>query len=108
MSQPLRSSRSNRKKKKRRIRPIVLWVFTPLLVIALSAAAYGSFLYNKAESVVNKSYKPVDVPSKRKVKANPKLDNVSILLMGVDDSQTRNFGKGTRTDALMVLTLNKK
>lgn len=107
MSQPIRSTRSNRKKKKR-IRPIVLWILTPLIVIALCTAAYGTFLYNKAESVINKSYKPVDVASKRNVKANPKLDNVSILLMGVDDSQTRHFGTGTRTDALMVVTLNKK
>ncbi|MGG5255334.1 LCP family protein [Neobacillus sp. SM06] len=106
MSQQLRSSKTIRKKK--RNRRIVIWILTPLLVITLSAVAYGTFLYKKAESVANKSYKPVEVPSKRKVKANPKLDNVSILLMGIDDSQTRHFGKGTRTDALMVVTLNKK
>lgn len=106
MPQQLRSGKSNKKKK--RNRRIVIWIITPLLVFALSAVAYGTFLYKKAESVVNKSYKPVEVASKRKVKANPKLDNVSILLMGIDDSETRHFGKGTRTDALMVVTLNKK
>jgi LCP family protein required for cell wall assembly len=108
MPQQFPSSRSNRRKKKRRIRPIILWILTPLLLIALSATAYGTYLYKKAESVVTNSYKPVKVSAKRVEKVNPKFDNVSILLMGIDDSQTRHFGTGTRTDALMVMTLNKK
>jgi LCP family protein required for cell wall assembly len=102
----LRIQRKSQKSKRKR--RIFIWIITPLLVIALSAVAYGTFLYNKAESVVNKSYKPVKTVSKRVEKVDPKFDNVSLLLIGVDDSETRKFGKGTRSDALMVVTLNKK
>jgi LCP family protein required for cell wall assembly len=107
MSQEFRSLRLNKKKKKKK-RRIVTWMLTPLLVIVLSAVAYGTFLYNKAESVVNKTYKPVNTITKRAEAIDPKFDNFSILLIGVDDSETRNFGKGTRSDALMVVTLNKE
>lgn len=105
-SQKIRSARLIRKKK--RNRRIIAFIVAPLLVVALFTIGYGTFLYKKAETVFNKSYKPVEAASKRNVKADPKLDNASILLMGIDDSQTRHFGKGTRTDALMVVTLNKK
>lgn len=105
MSQELRIT--NKKKKRRR--RIFTWILTPILLLTASAVAYGTFLYNKAESVVNESYKPVEtVTQKREEKVDPKMDNVSILLIGVDDSETRDFGKGTRSDALMVATLNKK
>jgi LCP family protein required for cell wall assembly len=80
----------------------------PLLFVALSATVYGTFLYKKAESVVNESYKPVKAESKREEKVDPKIDNISILLIGVDESEIRKFGKGSRTDALMVATLNEK
>ncbi len=107
MSQEFRTLRTSNKKKKNR-RRILKWVVTPLLVLVISIVTYGTTLYNKAESVVNKSYKPVETASKRVEKVDPKFDNISLLLIGIDDSETRDFGKGTRSDALMVLTLNKK
>jgi polyisoprenyl-teichoic acid--peptidoglycan teichoic acid transferase len=107
MSQDLRPLRTGKKKKKRK--RLFIWILTPILVIALGAVAYGTFLYNEAESVVNESYKPVeDVTQKREEKVDPKFDNISLLLIGVDDSETRKFGEGTRSDALMVVTLNKE
>src|SRR5690625_5785080 len=38
---------------------------------------------------------------------DPKFDNVSILLMGVDSSDERGDDEEARTDALLVATLNK-
>jgi polyisoprenyl-teichoic acid--peptidoglycan teichoic acid transferase len=107
MSQNNYPSRLNKKKKKTR-KKIMIWVLLPLLVMIVGASVYGTMLYKKAESVANDSYKPVETTSKREVKADPKMDNVSILLIGVDESNTRNFGEGSRTDALMVATLNEK
>ncbi|MCH6266541.1 LCP family protein [Neobacillus citreus] len=104
-------TRSNLKdaKKKRRKR-IFMWIFLPILVLALSGAGYATFLIKKAESVVNKSYQPVKAASKREVKIDPEKDNISILLIGVDESKVRakQYGSAVRTDALMVATLNKK
>jgi polyisoprenyl-teichoic acid--peptidoglycan teichoic acid transferase len=100
-------SRISGKKKKRKKR-IFKWFLFPILFLVLSGTVYGTFLYKKAESVANESYKPVKAESKRKDPVDPKIDNVSILLIGVDESKIRKFGKGSRTDALMVATLNEK
>ncbi|TDL73775.1 LytR family transcriptional regulator [Rhodococcus qingshengii] len=107
MSQDIRTIRKQNKRKKRKKR-ILTWILIPLVVIALSTVAYGTFLYKKAESVVNGSYKPIETATqKREEKVDPIMDNVSLLLIGVDDSETRKFGTGTRSDALMVVTFNK-
>src|SRR5699024_2587561 len=39
---------------------------------------------------------------------DPKLDNFSMLLMGIDSSETRGSDDEARTDALMVATFNKE
>ncbi|PAE44446.1 LCP family protein [Bacillus sp. 7884-1] len=107
MSQEIRTIRKQNKRKKRKKR-FLTWILIPLVVIALSTVAYGTFLYKKAESVVNGSYKPIETATqKREEKVDPIMDNVSLLLIGVDDSETRKFGTGTRSDALMVVTFNK-
>lgn len=109
MSENYRSLRLEQKKKSRKKR-IFMWLFVPLLIFALSGAAYATFIYKKAESVVNKSYKPVKTTPKRPVQVDPELDNISILLIGVDESKTREkeYGDAIRSDALMVATLNQK
>jgi polyisoprenyl-teichoic acid--peptidoglycan teichoic acid transferase len=106
MSQQIRFRKDNKRKKRKK--RIILFLITPLLIVILGASAYATYLYKKAETVANESYKPVKTKSKREMKVDPKFDNISILLMGVDDSKTRRFGKGTRTDAIMIVTLNKK
>src|SRR6185437_5621524 len=43
----------------------------------------------------------------REAKVEPKNDNVSILFIGVDDSDARHQGdRNSRSDALLVATLN--
>ncbi|MEH7332820.1 LCP family protein [Neobacillus drentensis] len=110
MSEIQRSQRKAQKKKKIRKKRVFMWIFVPFLIVALCSAAYATFLLKKAESVVNKSYKPVQTVSKRTVKANPDMDNISILLIGVDESKSRKkqYGDAVRSDALLVATLNKK
>lgn len=107
MSRDIYVSRTNNKKRKKR-KKVMMWFVFPLLIFVLSATVYGAFLYKKAESVANGSYEPVNTSSKRTEKVDPFTDNVSILLIGVDESEIRNFGAGSRTDALMVATLNAK
>lgn len=59
---------------------------------------------------MNKSYKPVKTVSKRTTQVDPEKDNISILLIGVDESKSRKkqYGGAVRSDALLVATLNKK
>ncbi|WP_075982971.1 LCP family protein [Bacillus massilinigeriensis] len=103
-----RRSFQKQKIKKKKKKRLLAWILTPILVLALSATAYGTFLYNKAESVMNDSYKPVErSSSKRDAEATPKVDNVSVLFIGVDASMTRGQN-GARSDALLLATFNKK
>ncbi|TYR76021.1 LytR family transcriptional regulator [Rossellomorea vietnamensis] len=99
--------KSQRKKKRRR--RIIFFLIIPLLLITLSLTVYGTYLYKKAEEALSGSYNEVDGRDKsalRDEKVDPNIDNVSILFIGVDESETRDFGDTTRSDALMLATLN--
>ncbi|PWW29436.1 LytR family transcriptional attenuator [Cytobacillus oceanisediminis] len=96
-------------KKNRSRRRIFLWVMLPILILLVSTISYGAFLYNKAQSVMDESYVPIErESSKRETKADPHIDNISILFAGIDDSDKRNFSDASRTDALMLATFNDK
>ncbi|WP_404356212.1 LCP family protein [Cytobacillus firmus] len=101
-----RRSHKNQKKRLRRKR-LVTFILLPILFLTLSATAYGAFLYHKAQTVMSESYTPVERETSRK-KVDPKEENTSILFIGVDDSNVRNFDSGSRSDALMLATFNEK
>lgn len=102
-------------KRKRRRRLFFLFIL-PILIIGFSATAYGSYLYAKAKSVVTDAFEQPgdrDGSSLRKEKIDPKKDNISVLFIGIDESEMRKEhygynGTNTRTDALMLATLNEK
>ncbi|MED5051740.1 transcriptional regulator [Anoxybacillus sp. UARK-01] len=100
-----RTYRKKQKKKKRRKR-ILLWILTPILLLVLGATCYASFLMHKAESVINKSYE--EIKGRDQDRPNLKIDNFSILFIGIDDSRSRNFKSDTRSDALMLATFDAK
>ncbi|TCN26731.1 LCP family protein [Mesobacillus foraminis] len=104
MSENRRANLHHPKKKKRK--RIVRWILMPLLLITVTVGAYGAHLYSKAESVINKSYQPIDREGKR-ANVNPFEENISVLFIGVDDSQKRKLEGNTRTDAMMLATFNK-
>ena len=98
-------------KKKKRRRRFLFFLIIPVLLIAFSAAGYGAYLYKKAETVFSNSYKDLDgreKSDKRTDIVDPEVDNVSVLFIGVDGSDSRDFGEKTRSDALMLATLNEK
>lgn len=97
-----------KQKKKRKRRSFVKWIIFPILFLLLSGTAYGAFLYSKAESVMDDSYTPIERETKRDKKVDPADENFSILLIGVDDSEVRNYSSGSRSDALILATFNKK
>lgn len=78
------------------------------LLICLTA--YGIYLTKKAETAANQAYEEIedrDISDKRDVKVEPTHDNVSILFIGVDDSDERNDSH-PRSDALILATLNNE
>ena len=82
------------------------------LSFVISATAYAVYLTKQAEHAANNAYEVIEdraIPEKREVKVEPAQDNVSILILGVDDSEKRGQGAdNSRTDALLLATLNNK
>ncbi|MFD1706492.1 LCP family protein [Siminovitchia sediminis] len=103
-----RHNQSIMKKKKRRRRIFWFAVF-PILLLAAVGATYGTYLYIKAENMFDSAF--FDDRGKsdlRDKKVNPNIDNVSILFIGVDESEKRGNQGNSRSDALMLATLNEK
>jgi polyisoprenyl-teichoic acid--peptidoglycan teichoic acid transferase len=82
------------------------------LSLFLSVAAYAVSLQKKAVDAADRAYEVVPNRPKsdiREVKVEPATDNVSILFIGVDDSEARSQGdSNSRSDALLLATLNPK
>lgn len=96
------------RKKRRRLRKWPLFVLIPL-VLLLGVFGYGAYLYTKADSVISESYED-DGREKsplRDAKVDPTIDNVSVLIMGIDSNEHRDNADNARTDALLLATFNK-
>ncbi|MDF2858631.1 MAG: LytR family transcriptional regulator [Neobacillus sp.] len=99
--------RQTYKKSKKRRKKLWLWIMTPILIILISVSVYATYLYNKAEIVMNDSYTPIERNTARAAEVDVEMENTSILFIGVDDSSERNFSDSSRTDALLLATFNK-
>jgi len=107
MAEQRQQIRERRKRRKRR-RRIMFFLLLPFILVASTAAGYGAYLYKKAETVFTDSYDPAVEKSDLRDKAvDPSKDNISILFIGVDD-RSPDFKQKTRSDALILATLNRK
>jgi len=83
-----------------------------LASVLITGTAYGIYLVKKAETAADNSYEAIqdrEGSVLREKAVKPLEDNVSILFIGVDDSEARNQGESnTRSDALILATLNNK
>lgn len=96
-------------KKKRRSKKRLFFILAIAFVGILVVFNYGLNLLNKADEVVSEAYESDgrDKSDLRDKLVDPKFDNVSILIMGVDASDKRENADSARTDTLMLATLNK-
>ncbi|QGG50035.1 LCP family protein [Lysinibacillus pakistanensis] len=106
-------NRINNKNKKRSKTSLIIKV--SLLLVAsllICASAYGVYITKQAEHAANSAHEELegrDVSTLREEKVEPVHDNVSILFVGVDDSENRGQGSdNSRSDALILATLNNK
>lgn len=96
-------------RKRRRLKKRFYFII-PLFLIALLVGSYSWYLHSKADSALSKSHDDIarDKSDLRDEFVDPKFDNVSILLMGIDSSEKRKEDDDSaRTDALLLATLNK-
>lgn len=105
-------TRQNKKKGSSKFRLFLKVSMLLTLSLVICATAYGVYLTKQAEHAANNAYEEIEdrkLPEQREVKVEPAQDNVSILILGVDDSEKRGQGAdNSRTDALMLATLNNK
>lgn len=102
------SSRMENRKTKRVLRKRVYFLLIPLVLIIVAASVFAS-LWIKADSVISDSYEDDgrDKSTLRTEKVDPDVDNVSILIIGVDESDHRANEGSSRSDTLMLATFNK-
>ncbi len=104
-----RTSRRKGRPKLRLFLKIALILVTSALICV---SAYAVYLTKQAESAANNAYETLsdrEKSDKREVKVEPLEDNVSVLFIGIDDSEQRGQGaENSRSDALILATLNNK
>ncbi|WP_156290930.1 LCP family protein [Oceanobacillus salinisoli] len=109
-----KDSRLDKRKVGKNKRKLFFFIGIPLFVLLLTALFYGNHLYKTAEKLVESSFEEIerengsDVSELREEPINPVADNVSILIIGVDDSEERNYNEHSRSDALILATFNKE
>ncbi len=102
------NTRSKPKKSKKKIKIII----SVILFFLIVGGGYTWFLVNKASSAVRNAAHDLargDKSDLRDKVVKPITNNVSVLVMGVDESDVRGkeYGEAIRTDALLLATFNK-
>lgn len=97
-----------KKKKKNTVLKVLLIIF---LIILIAIGSYLFYLYSVSKNAADKAYQD-DGRAKselRTEKVEPLKDNISILFVGIDDSEERGQGSSnSRSDSLMLATLNNE
>src|SRR5699024_1172421 len=96
-------------RRRRKLKKRAYFIIIPLILL-LTIGGFVTYLYVKAESALSDSHVD-DGREKSDLRdeiVDPKFDNVSILLMGVDSNEARREKDASQlTDTLILATLNK-
>jgi polyisoprenyl-teichoic acid--peptidoglycan teichoic acid transferase len=106
----MKKSRYIKRKRKKRKR-LLKWIVLPLMLCIGIAVTYSAYLFYKTSVAAESSQKLLErgeKSTKRVKPVDPKYDNISILFVGIDDSEKRKLGGKTRADALILATFNRK
>lgn len=109
MQKETKKSNNNGSSKARSIIKVVLILAASLLICVTT---YGIYLTKQAEYAADMALEQIEgrgFSKYRDSKVEPLKDNISILFVGIDDSETRaQGGNNARSDALILATLNNK
>src|SRR5699024_2973614 len=97
-------TRIDSKKLKRRLRSRIKFVIILILLVFSGALGYGTYLYTKAESAMSGVYEE-DEREKSDLRdeyVDQKFDNVTVLIMGIDQNEKREAREDARIDALIL------
>ncbi len=99
------------KRKGRRKRKLLQLSLLLSLGIIFVVFGYAFSLLSKVQTAADQAFEPIDAtPTKARESVEPAKDNVSILLLGIDngDSRADQDDENSRTDAMLVATFNPK
>lgn len=104
----IQQDRTNKRRRKKG--RLLLFILISLLFVG--TVSYSSYLYMKVKAVTDHSYEDLQrgsVSEQREKAVEPLSGNLSLLIMGVDESNERykEYGDAIRTDALLLATINK-
>src|SRR5690625_3802295 len=100
-------TRVTKRKRVKRKKQIYMFLI-PILIAVFTVIYWFVQLFSTAESVITDSYEN-DGREKSELRTetvDPAKDNVSVLIMGVDENDHRDNKGNSRTDALILATLN--
>lgn len=90
---------------------ILLAILLPIGIVLLSIVGYAYYLYSAAQTTMEESYERVERKNNTSVlraeTVDPVDDHVSILIIGIDESEERPKEQYYRSDTLMLATFNK-
>lgn len=92
-------------------RLIIKITFMLAASLLICVTTYGIYLTKQAEIAAKSAHEDLNgrtLSKLRDAKVEPLKDNISILFVGIDDSETRGQGENARSDALILATLNNK
>ena len=105
-------SKANRKKGRQGPSKFVTFLKVSAILITsalICIATYFVYLSKQAEFAADQAFEEIERETKREEKVETLEDNISVLFVGVDDSEKRAQGdSNTRSDALVLVTLNNK
>lgn len=108
--QAKRDKKSLKKKKKKH--PILKTFLILIALTLIGTGSYAFYIIKQGEKAANKAFDKDNTREKsalRDAKVEPLKDNISILFVGIDDSEAREQGSDhSRSDSLMLATLNNK
>lgn len=109
MSNNNKNFQSGPRTKKRRLRKRIKVVLSIFVITFLAVFGYGFNLYLKADSAITDAYDDSGrgKSEKREEEVDPKVDNVTVLIIGVDENENDVRRQVGRTDALLLATFNR-
>ncbi|WP_199754672.1 LCP family protein [Candidatus Kurthia intestinigallinarum] len=108
-----RTSKSQERKKKEKESGGCLWkiLLVVLILLLTFGGGYIYYLFHSGKKAAENAYVENSRTKSelRDESVQPLTDNISIMIVGIDDSEKRSQGEGnSRSDALLVATLNNK
>lgn len=105
-----REYRTRVEKNPKKTKKMISIVLIPMLLLIVGGLSYAGYIYGTTKNVMKDSYEDNgrDKSNLRDSEVEINMDNITILIMGVDTGIKRGNEDRSRTDSLLLASLNKK